>query len=98
MNPNKVKRQQVKKLTDLPNIGKASEQDLHLLGVYVPEDLLGRCPYKMHAYLSQITGLKQDPCVIDVFLSITRFMHGDDPQPWWNYTLERKAYLAKLVE
>jgi hypothetical protein len=29
--------------------------------------------------------------VLDVFLSITRFMAGDAPQPWWHYTAERKA-------
>jgi hypothetical protein len=25
---------------------------------------------------------KHDLCLIDVFLSITRYMAGDDPQPW----------------
>ena len=37
----------------------------------------------------------QDPCVIDVFISIIRFMQGDEPKPWWQYTAERKAYLNK---
>jgi hypothetical protein len=29
--------------------------------------------------------------VIDVFLSITRFMEGDEARPWWHYTAQRKA-------
>jgi hypothetical protein len=28
--------------------------------------------------------------VLDVFISVTRFMAGDDPKPWWHYTEERK--------
>ncbi|SMQ97489.1 mitomycin resistance protein [Xanthomonas fragariae] len=35
-----------------------------------------------------------DPCVIDVFLSIVRFMEGEAPQPWWAFSKERKALLA----
>ena len=36
-----------------------------------------------------------DPCVIDVFLSIVRFMQGEAPRPWWDFSKERKATLAK---
>lgn len=98
MNPNKVIREKVRVLTDLPNIGKACERDLQLLGIFAPGQLIGRCPYEMHTTLSQLTGVKQDPCVIDVFISITRFMQGDDPLFWWKYTPQRKTYLAKLAE
>jgi hypothetical protein len=31
--------------------------------------------------------------VIDVFLSVTRFMAGEDAR-WWDYTAERKRTLA----
>lgn len=75
MNPAKVIRSKVEKLTDLPNIGKA---------------LVGRNPYELYEQLCAITGVRQDPCVLDVFISITRFMDGDDPLPWWAYTAERK--------
>ncbi|MFT6897710.1 MAG: hypothetical protein ACJA13_002121 [Paraglaciecola sp.] len=98
MNPNKVMGEKVRVLTDLPNIGKASEKDLQLLGIFTPDQLIGRCPYAMHAKLSQLSGVKQDPCVIDVFMSIICFMQGDPPLPWWKYTPQRKAYLAKLAE
>lgn len=91
MNPSKVDRKRMRVLTDLPNIGKALAEDLELLGIRQPSELIGRDPYRMHAELCAITGTRQDPCVIDVFLSITRFMDGGPSQPWWAYTAERKA-------
>ncbi|WP_206485845.1 helix-hairpin-helix domain-containing protein [Thalassotalea sp. G2M2-11] len=90
MNPSKVIREQVKKLTDLPNIGKASAQDLELLGIEKPSDLVGQDPYELYDRLCKITDTRHDPCVIDVFISVTRFIQGDEPKPWWYYTAERK--------
>ncbi|MFB2668098.1 helix-hairpin-helix domain-containing protein [Shewanella xiamenensis] len=94
MNPAKVVRAKVKQLTDLPNIGKASATDLRLLGIETPVQLLGRNPYEMYQTLCDKTGQIHDPCMLDVFISITRFMAGDDPQPWWFYTEERKQALT----
>ncbi|MBK9219797.1 MAG: helix-hairpin-helix domain-containing protein [Uliginosibacterium sp.] len=91
MNPAKVIRERVKALTDLPNIGPAMAADLRLLGIDTPTQLLGRDPYAMYDDLCTRTHTRHDPCVLDVFLSITRFMAGDAPQPWWHYTAERKA-------
>ena len=54
MNPSKVSRDKLHRLTDLPNIGKAGEEDLNVLGINKAEDLIGRCPYEMHASLSLI--------------------------------------------
>lgn len=93
MNPLKVDRRKTTKLTDLPNIGKAGAYDLQLLGIASPEDLVGRDPYQMYEELCSITGHKHDPCVIDVFISITRFMSGEEAMPWWAYTPERKNAL-----
>ena len=98
MNPAKVQRDKIRCLTDLPNIGEAMERDLLLIGITQPGQLMGLNPYEMHQRLSELTHTQQDPCVIDVFISIVCFMQGDDPLPWWKYTEERKTYLAKLVE
>lgn len=95
MNPAKVVRAKVMQLTDLPNIGKASAADLRLLGIETPVQLLGRNPYEMYQTLCDKTGQIHDPCMLDVFISITRFMAGDDPQPWWFYTEERKQALTR---
>lgn len=95
MNPAKVERAEVKQLTDLPNIGKACAADLRLLGIDKPEQLLGQNPYDLYQALNRLTGKTHDPCMIDVFISITRFMAGEDAQPWWFYTDERKNTLGQ---
>lgn len=93
MNPSKVERNQVRTLTDLPNIGRAGAEDLRLLGIDEPHQLIGKCPFEMYQLLCEKTGASHDPCVIDVFISITRFMAGDEPRSWWAYTEERKQTL-----
>ncbi len=93
MNPDKVIREQVTKLTDLPNIGPAMARDLMAIGIVAPDKLWGRSAHEMYETLCRVTGVRHDPCVLDVFLSITRFMEGNDPKPWWHYTRERKEYL-----
>lgn len=95
MNPAKVVRAEVKQLTDLPNIGKACAADLRLLGIDKPEQLLDRNPYELYQTLCDKTGQRHDPCMLDVFISITRFMAGEDPKPWWFYTDKRKNTLEK---
>ena len=94
MHPAKVDRQRLSRLTDLPNIGPAGAADLRLLGIDEPAQLCGRDPYEMYAQLCALTGTRQDPCVLDVFISITRFMAGDAAQPWWAYSGERQRQLA----
>lgn len=96
MNPKRVDRNNVVKLTDLPNIGKAAEADLICLGIRTPSELVGRNAYEMYDELCRITGKKHDPCVIDVFLSIVDFIHGGEPGEWWTFTAQRKAYLEQI--
>jgi len=95
MHPDKVKRDRLRQLTDLPNIGKAGAKDLRLLGIDSPQQLVGMCPYAMYARLCEITAVRHDPCVIDVFMSITQFMNGGDAKPWWAYTALRKLQVAE---
>ena len=94
MSPHKVDRTRVKKLTDLPNVGKATADDLCLLGFHSPEQLAGKCPFEMYERLCLETRQRHDPCVIDVFMSITHFMNGEPPRPWWEFTETRKRALA----
>lgn len=97
MNPRKVERSRVKLLTDLPNIGPSLADSLRLLGIHEPGQLVGRSPYEMYDRLCEKTACRQDPCVLDVFISVTRFMDGGDPQPWWSFTAERKQSLGQHV-
>lgn len=90
MNPAKVKRDQVQQLQDLPNVGPAIARDLELIGISRPQQLVGKDPLRLYQRLCQERGYRQDPCVLDTFISLTRFMGGEEPQPWWAYTAERK--------
>ena len=93
MNPDKVDRAKLERLTDLPNIGTAIAADLRLMGIERPNDLAGQSPLELYHMLSTIKGRRQDPCLLDVLISITRFMEGEEPRPWWMYTEERKRML-----
>jgi hypothetical protein len=85
------------RLEQLPNVGKATAGDFRLLGITVPQQLIGRDPYQLYDQLCEITGHRHDPCVMDVFIAVTRFMGGEPSTPWWAYTDERKAMLATRV-
>ena len=93
MNPTKVKRELVKSLLDLPNVGPATAADLHQLGIHKPEELSGLDAFEMYERLCSLTKARHDPCVIDVFLSVVSFANGGPPKPWWEFTQERKRIL-----
>jgi hypothetical protein len=93
MNPQKVQREKVSELEDLPNIGKEMATDLRCIGIRTPEQLCGQDPFKMYETLCERTGVRQDPCVIDVFISIVHFMDGGEALPWWSFTAQRKRKL-----
>ncbi|MGL4756840.1 MAG: helix-hairpin-helix domain-containing protein [Aeromonadaceae bacterium] len=95
MHPEKVVRDGVKQLTDLPNIGPAMARDLIALGIQQPAQLRGCSPLNLYQRLCDITGKQQDPCVLDVIMSIIAFVEGGEPQPWWHFTAVRKALLTR---
>ena len=93
MNPAKVTRSRLGKLTDLPNIGPACARDLALLGIKAPAQLKGKSAYKLYDQLCEASGARHDPCMLDTFISIVRFMDREAARPWWDYTEERKQTL-----
>lgn len=94
MHPNKVQRDKLNKLSDLPNVGKAVAEDLALLGITQPQDLAGQDAYEMYGRLCSLTATRHDPYMIDIFLSLVDFMQGNEPKLWWHFTEQRKAFLA----
>ncbi|MFN8668683.1 MAG: helix-hairpin-helix domain-containing protein [Gemmatimonadaceae bacterium] len=94
MNPAKVNRKSLHAFTDLPNVGKAFAEDLRLLGFTAPAQLKGQDPMLLYDRLCELTRTRQDPCVLDTLMSITRFMDGGRARPWWDYTDERKQLMA----
>ncbi|GAB4176490.1 MAG: hypothetical protein Kow00108_11840 [Calditrichia bacterium] len=84
-------------LQDIPNVGPATEADLHFLGIKSPVELIGQDPVEMYFKLNEVKGERQDPCVLDVFISAVRFMEGYPPKKWWEYTPERKKLLQEYL-
>lgn len=91
MHPDKVDRRQVNALTDLPNVGPRVAADLELIGIQHPRQLRGHHALDLYNMLCVATGVRQDPCVLDVFMSLTDFIDGGPAQAWWAYTPARKA-------
>jgi hypothetical protein len=96
VNPEKVQRSRLRTLTDLPNIGPACAADLRLLGIATPHDLIGRNGFTLYRQLCDITQIRHDPCMLDVFLSVTDFMAGNPPRAWWHYSAQRKHDFPNL--
>ena len=96
MHPDKVIREEITRLTDLPNVGAATARDLVLIGIHAPGDLVGKDALQLYQTLCRKTGMRQDPCVLDVFMALTRFMAGGPAQPWWACTDERKRRYGAL--
>lgn len=77
-------------LQAIPNVGASIADDLRSIGVREPRDLVGRDPHALYLALCKRTRARQDPCVLDTFISAVRFMEGAPALPWWRYTAERK--------
>jgi hypothetical protein len=96
MNPSRCSRDRLHRLIDLPNVGPALARDLQILGIETPGELVGRDPLELYRSLCERRGARQDPCVLDVFLSVTHFLAGEEPRRWWAYTAERKQRYPDL--
>ncbi len=83
------------RLEEIPNIGPSIAADLRAIGVAGPRQLVGRDPYDLYARSNARRGMRQDPCLVDCFISAVRFMEGAPARPWWDYTPERKRHFAK---
>ncbi len=88
-------RTDITNLQDIPNVGPATIRYLKIVGVNVPLELVGKNPYSMFEDLCHESSKQFDPCLLDVFISAVRFMEGAPEKEWWQYTAERKEYLAK---
>ena len=85
-----------RRLQDIPNIGPSIAGDLRAIGVLEPQQLLGQDPFDLYRRSNIVAGQRQDPCLIDCFISAVRFMEGAPPHSWWHYTAERKRHLAAV--
>lgn len=79
-----------RKLGDLVSVGPATLKDFALLGINTVSKLAKQEPRTLYENLSKITGIKQDPCVEDVFAAaIAQARDPDLPEeqkqwPYWS--------------
>lgn len=83
-------------LEQLPNIGPSIAADLRSIGISRPTDLRSADPWALYRRLCEVSGQRQDPCVLDTFMAATDFMRGAVAAPWWSYTARRKALFGTL--
>lgn len=90
-----LKRTNVTRFRDIPNVGPATEKLFFALGLDAPAELAGKDPYRLYRDVCRINEEQYDPCVIDVFISAVRYMEGGPPKKWWEFTQERKKHLNR---
>jgi Pathogenicity locus len=86
---------EARRLTDIPNIGKAAAADLVGLGITTPADVKRMDPFKAYDALRDPMGQRHDPCVLDTFMAAHDFMNGGPARPWWDFTEQRKNMLKE---
>lgn len=80
----------VKKFTDIPNVGKAVAQKLIMLNLKSPQDLKTKDAFVLYTKLNKLTGVRQDPCLLDTLIAAVDFMNGAPARYWFYYTKDRK--------
>src|SRR4051794_3308565 len=88
-----------RRLRDLAGVGPAIEGDLHLLNVQTVPELSGCDGNELYKRLCEVTGVRQDPCVLDTLRCAVA--QARDPRlpteqrNWWWWSRQRKqGYLS----
>jgi hypothetical protein len=86
-------------LRDLSGIGLAMLKDFELLGIESVAHLARQNPQKLYYRLCELTGTRQDPCVLDTFTCAVAQARDPNLPPeqrnWWYWSRQRKAAAAK---
>ena len=73
----------------LPGVGPSIAADFRRLGVKSVKDLARRDPERLYARLCQMTGTRQDPCVLYTFRCAVYAARTPRPKAellkWWNW-------------
>ena len=81
---------EVKKFTDIPNVGKAVADKLVMLKLKSPQELKTEDAFALYTKLNKLTGMRHDPCLLDTFIAAIDFMNGAPAKPWFYSTKDRK--------
>lgn len=87
-------RRDTRDLRDLVSVGPAMLRDFELLGVRSVAQLARRDPQRMVERLAWLTGMRQDPCVLDTFCAAVAQARNPRLAPaqcqWWWWSTQRK--------
>ncbi len=82
-------------LDGLDGVGPAALEDLHRLGVSTVAELARRDPDELYRRLCDLSGVRQDPCVLDTFRCAVAQARDPALPPeqrrWWWWSRQRKA-------
>ncbi len=88
-------RADARTLRDLDGIGPSMQADLARLGVRDVAGLARRDPDALYRRLCDLTGVRQDPCVLDTFRCAVAQARDPRLPPerrrWWWWSRARKA-------
>ena len=88
--PMRILARQSDELLALRNIGPAMRRDFELLGIRTVRQLARRRAEPMYQRLQQLTGQRQDPCVLDTFAAAIHQARTGEALPWWHFSRARK--------
>lgn len=71
-------------------------RDFVQLGLRSPHDLKNKNPLTLYKKMCRLSGVRQDPCVLDTYIAAVDFLNGAPARPWWFYTKQRKLDHPKL--
>jgi hypothetical protein len=80
-------------LAKLKNVGPATLSDFHTLGISTVAQLAKREAFELYDELCTRTGVRHDPCVIDVFMATISQAQGNPGRVWWHFTPRRKRMI-----
>lgn len=89
---------EVKKFSDIPNIGPAMIKDFKLMGITEPKHLKNKPGILLYQKLCALTKTRHDPCVLDTFLAVEDFVKGAPAKPWFAYTANRKKKYGSILK
>jgi hypothetical protein len=92
-----VKQRTGRQLGDLRGIGPAMLKDFELLNVRSVDQLAEEDGLELYERLNQLSGTRQDPCVLDTFrCAVAQAQNprlSDEKRNWWYWSKRRKAKL-----
>ncbi len=90
-----------RQLKDLAGVGPAFLADFELLGVRSVTDLARQDGNELYQRLCDLTGARQDPCVLDVFrCAVAQACDPDLPKEqrnWWYWSRLRKKIVEEMM-